>query len=144
MMQKNISIILIGLLLLWFSLDITGFSAGKNIFVVSAIIDEPIDILWWFIFIICFISFIAKERIGKYAMFAFLLCWGFIQFPIWFNQNSENILSYNNFFASTHHIIKPSNEQLIKDTYHIILDILILTGLINIIVYIVMRRKVKN
>jgi hypothetical protein len=142
--MKTIATILSGLLLLWFTFDITGFVFNKIVLVESAIINEPIDIIWWVIYIICFILFIAKNNIGKYSLLVFMVVWGCIQFPQWFNQNINKISSYNNFFKNTHHIINQSNTQLIKDTYHIILDILIFWAIIFDIVFIIKNRIERN
>ena len=52
LVMKRSTIVIIGLLLLWFTFDITGLKIGNNIKVVSAIINEPIGILWCAIFVI--------------------------------------------------------------------------------------------
>ena len=146
---KNITIVLSGLLLLWFAFDITGFSFKEIILVVSAIKDEPIDVLWWIIFAICFSLFIIKNKYGKYALLVFLVIWGFIQFPKWFTTDVNIIESYNIFFENegTHYIIKPLKYRIIKDTYHIILDILIFLSIISNSLFIIMGKitvRIKN
>ena len=143
---KNIAIIFTGLLLLWFAFDITGLAINNTILVVSAIVDEPIDILFLIIFIFCFLFFIMKDKYGKYVLLAFLVLWSIAQFPKWFTADVNSIESYNNFFRNegTYYTIAQSKERLIKDTYHIILDILIFLSLVSNIIFTIksrMKRK---
>lgn len=135
--MKKITAIIIGVLFVWFTLDITGFVVGNFTLVVSAFKDEPIDILWWAIFLVGFILFIFKDKIGKYFMLVFLAIWGlFIQAPIYFGSK-EQIAGYNNFFSNerTHRLIPASNSFVIKDTYHIFLDLFILISLGCVIIF---------
>jgi hypothetical protein len=138
--MKKFTIIVFGLLLLWFTLDMSGLAFSDFILVESAVTSEPIDIAWYLIFIACFACFIWKEKVGKYAMPIFLIIWGFIQYPLYIFHTQEGLVRYNNFFQDTHHIIAPSNTVLIKDTYHIVLDILILLSFVCAIVFIVRQR----
>jgi len=135
--MKNITIIFTGLLFIWYTLNITGFAFSETLLVVSAIIDEPIDITWYIIFIICFVLFLKRNNYGKYVLLTFLFIFSIIQFPKWFTTNLNSIKSYNNFFRNegTHYIIAQSKERLIKDTYHTILDILILLSLVTNIIF---------
>ena len=125
-----------GILLLWFTFDITGLKLGSTRLVASAFIDEPIDFVFYLIFVGCIIFFILKDKIGKYLLFGFLLLWGGFQFTVYF-KTGESITSYNNFFADTHHIIAPSQDTLIKDTYHIFLDIFIVLALAAVIAFLI-------
>jgi len=140
-MQKNV-LLIIGFLLFWFTLDMTGFSIGSFNLVESAIPVEMIDVVWWFLFVVCFLFFIKKENYGKYALLIFLIIWGFIQYPMYFTRKGESLESYNNFFLNTHHIINPSNDFLIKDTYHIVLDILIAVSFIGVAIFIIHSSKI--
>lgn len=135
-------IIFVGILFFWFTLDITGFKLRDFNLVVSAIKDEPIDILWWLIFIVVFLWFIFKEKTGKYALSIFISIWAFIQFSMYF-KNQKQIESYNDFFIkeNTNYIIKPLSNFLIKDTYHIILDLLIATSLILLVIFVIKSIK---
>ena len=144
--MKNIAIIFTGLLFLWYSLNMTGFAFNNIILVTSAIKDEPIDIAWWVIFIICFALFLKKDRYGKYALSIFLILFGIIQFPKWFTTDLNRIESYNNFFGDegTHYIIAQSKERLIKDTYHIIIDILIFLALIANLLFVIKAKMEKS
>ena len=102
MNTKKTATILISILLFWFTLDIIGVKIGNFYLVESAIKDEPIDIIWWGIFIICFIIFIVKDKIGKYILLAFVSIWCFIQYSMYF-ASPKRIESYNGFFKETHH-----------------------------------------
>jgi hypothetical protein len=135
--MKKITVISIGILFVWFTIDITGFTIGKIILVVSAFKDEPIDILWWGVFIAALILFIFKEKIGKYIMLAFLAIWAFIQGKIYF-RDEEGIQGYYNFFYNegTHRLIPASDSFLVKDTYHIFIDLFILISLVCITIFI--------
>jgi hypothetical protein len=85
-----------------------------------------------------------KDKSGKYILSVFLILWAFIQYPMWFIKKPDRIESYNTFFEKTHHLIEVSHTRLIKDTYHIVLDTLILLALVSSIVYIVYRIKTKK
>jgi hypothetical protein len=137
-MKKNINILL-GCLLFWFTLDITGFSLGKFCLVESPGIIS-LDAAWWIIFIVCSILFFKNKKQGKYILSVFLFAWSIIQyFSHWhytiFGVTEIKLKGYNKFFANTYHIIPPSNSVLIPDLYHIILHIMITSLLVLIIVY---------
>ncbi len=127
-----------GILLLWFTFDMTGLRFGDTKIVTSAFVDEPIDFLFYLIFISCIVCFILKDKIGKYALPGFLLLWGAFQLSLYFSSG-DGIVSYNKMFADTHHIIAASSDVLIKDTYHIFLDIFILLALISSITFLVFK-----
>lgn len=138
--MKKIINVLVSVLFFWFTLDILGVKIGYFYLVESAIRDEPIDIIWWVIFIICFIIFIVKDKIGKYVLLSFVSIWCFIQYSMYFSS-TKRIESYNNFFKETHHIISPSNNFLIKDTYHIFLDLFLFLVLTHLVTYIVKSKR---
>jgi hypothetical protein len=142
---RKLTIITIGILLFWFTLDITGFVIGEFTLIVSAFKDEPIDILWWIIFIVTFVVFILKDKIGKYVMLVFLIIWTFIQGAIYF-RDKEGIQSYYNYFykEGTHRLIPASDLFLIKDTYHIFLDLFIAVSLVFVIIYIIKDINIRN
>ncbi len=136
--MKKIVIIALGILFVWFTLDITGFAIKDFVLVISAFKDEPIDVVWWAIFLIATVLFIWKDKIGKYIIAAFLVIWAFIQCRMYF-IGEQGIKSYNNYFINegTHRILPTSNTFLVKDTYHIFLDILILFSLICVFIFVV-------
>ena len=140
---KIVTIAVLGLLLLWFTFDITGLKIGKARLVTSAFVDEPIDFVFWLIFIGSIVLFVLKDTIGKYVIAGFILLWCGVQGSIYFKSKS-GIESYNRFFSDTHHIIAPSENFIVKDTYHLILDILILLALISTIVYLILKLKSKQ
>ena len=135
---KIVALSFVGLLLLWFTFDITGLKFGNIKIVTSAFVDEPIDFVFYLIFVASIICFILKDNIGKYMLSAFLLLWGTFQLTVYF-KSGESIAAYNNTFADTHHIIAASNDLLIKDTYHIFLDIFILLALISSIAFLLAK-----
>ena len=138
--MKKTTNILVSVLFFWFTLDISGVKIGNFYLVESAIKDEPIDIIWWVIFIICFIIFIAKDNIGKYILLSFVSIWCFIQYSMYFTS-AKKIESYNSFFKETHHVISSSNKFLIKDTYHIFLDLFLFVVLINLIAFAIKSKR---
>ena len=140
---KIVTIAILGLLLLWFTFDITGLKIGQTKLVTSAFIDEPIDFVFWLIFVGSIVLFILKDNIGKYVIAGFILLWGGIQLSIYF-KSKYGIESYNQFFSDTHHIIEASQNFIDKDTYHLILDVLILLALISAILYIILKLKTKR
>ena len=140
---KIITIEILGLLLLWFTFDITGLKIGQTKLVTSAFVDEPIDFVFWLIFLGSIVLFILKDNIGKYVIAGFIFLWGAIQLSIYFTSKS-GIESYNQFFFDTHHIIAASENFIVKDTYHLILDGLILSAFISAILYIILKLKIKQ
>ncbi len=135
---KIIALFFLGLLLLWFTFDITGLQFGNIKIVTSAFINEPIDFVFYLIFIVSVVCFMLIDKVGIYILSAFLLCWGAFQFSVYF-KTGESIASYNKFFADTHHIIKASQDILVKDTYHIFLDIFILFAFISVITFMIAK-----
>lgn len=135
---KIIALSFLGLLLLWFTFDITGLKFGNTKIVTSAFMDEPIDFVFYLFFIASVVCFIFIDKVGIYGLSAFLLCWGAFQFSVYF-KTGESIASYNKFFADTHHIIKASQDILVKDTYHIFLDIFILFAFISVITFLIAK-----
>jgi len=144
---KIVALCIVGVLFVWFTFDMTGLSFGQTILVTSAFIDEPIDFVFWLIFIAAFVLFILKDTVGKYVLSAFILIWGIIQYSMYFSS-TEGIASYNEFFSDTHHIIPSSGSFLVKDTYHLFLDIFIFLALAILIAFtvvsIIKSRKSKS
>ena len=71
-------------------------------------------------------------------MSAFLFFWGVFQFTVYF-KTDDNLAAYNKTFADTHHIIAASQNTLIKDTFHIFLDIFILFAFITILIFLIAK-----
>lgn len=135
---KIIALFFSGLLLLWFTFDITGLKCGNIKIVTSAFVDEPIDFVFYIVFIASIVCFVFKEKIGKYVLSTFLLLWGIFQFTT-YCKSGDSIAAYNKQFVDTHHIIAASNDILVKDTYHIFLDVLILLALISAITFLLAK-----
>lgn len=144
-MKRSINILL-GSLLFWFTLNITGFSLGNFCLVESPGILS-VDTAWWIIFVVCSILFFLKERQGKYVLSVFLTAWIIIQyFSHWnytiFGVTEKKLSGYNKYFANTYHVIPQSDSILIPDLYHILLHILIVSLLVLMIVYIFQKRNI--
>lgn len=141
---KIIALVFLGILFIWFTFNITGLKIGQTKIVTSAFVDEPIDFIFWLIYLLAIIVFIFKDKLGKYIVAIVLLAWACIQYSMFF-KSKEGIKSYNNFFSDTHRIIPALDNFLIKDTYHIFLDIFILFALISVIIFIITKlRAVKE
>ena len=131
-MNKRICVVSNICLLLWFFLDMVGLSINGSILVTRSYKDDGIFFL---IFLVAFILFIFKEKVGKYFLSVWLFMWFFTQFLFhWrftiFGPSEGKI----NYFADTIKLI-PSANTYIPDLYHIILHLLILVSLVNIIIF---------
>ena len=73
---------------------------------------------------------------GRFLLGIFILFWTIIQFSMYFSFDVKAIKKYNIFFNNTYRFFPFSEKFLIKDAYHIILDILILCTLISLIIFI--------
>lgn len=138
--SKKISLVALTALAIWFLLDMTGFAMKDFCLVVSCFVDEPIDAVFFIIFIIAIFLYAFKENVGKWLLGAVLAIWAFVQGQKYF-MSTERIINYNNYFSNTYHIIKPSSVFLIKDTYHIVLDILIMLSIIAFCIHLVSNAK---
>jgi hypothetical protein len=134
------------LLLFWFTLDLTGCSIGGVILVVSAFIDEPIDALFWLIYATCIVLFIAKNKVGRFCLAAWTALWGFFQIGKYFMSSPDHIAGYNHFFAEegTYYLLSPSDVYLIKDLYHMVIDILIVLTFVLSLVYLLQSLQKEN
>ncbi|WP_105616452.1 hypothetical protein [Vallitalea okinawensis] len=139
-MSKKVCFVSNLCLLLWFFLDIVGMNIGGYILVTRSYSDDGIFFL---IFLILFIGFLLKERIGKYLLTGWLFMWFSTQFlSHWYFTIFGPSEGKINYFADTIKLVSSSNIY-IPDLYHIILHILILVSLINIIIYCFSTRKLK-
>lgn len=135
--HKTAGLIIFGLLLLWFTFVLTGLKFGDTILVKSCFVDEPIDFLFWGIYVVCFIVFLLNDKIGKYIITGYIFLWGIMQATIYF-RDADGIKSYNESFNQTHHLFKISDTFVVKDTYHFVLDILILSAFCYGVIYIIL------
>lgn len=131
-MKKEVPISINELLLGWFFLDMTGVYIGDKYLVTTSYAEDGIFFL---IFLISFVLFIVKEKVGKYVLTVWLGCWFLTQFfSHWYYTivgNAENKISY---FANT---IKLFNDNIryIPDLYHIILHLLIIASFVLTAIY---------
>jgi hypothetical protein len=130
--SRKVSVTLAFVLLAWFTLDITGLSFGKIKIVTSAFTDEPIDALFWVIYVVSVLLYAFKENLGRWMISIVLLFWAFIQGKMYFGSK-EGIARYNDYFSDMHRIFPSSDIFLIKDTYHLTLDLLILANIVLLI-----------
>jgi len=142
---KKTTTIVVGITFAWLTLNLTGFSIGNFRLVLSCFVDEPIDFAFWCVFAIGLYLFIFRDKIGRYFLLAFFAVGAFIQTAIYF-RTPERIESYNNHFNNhgTHRLFPTSDTFIIKDTYHIFIDVLILASLICLTIFIVKGFKNRN
>ena len=137
--MREFTLIILIITFMVYTLNITGFSVKNFVLVESCIKDEPIDLLFWVVYGISLLLFILSPNIGQYTTFAFiLLCLGVqyhFTFRFFFRPDLKKIKGYNQFFERTHHIIRPSEQRLIPDTYHIILFLLLMINFVNMSIY---------
>lgn len=137
-MKKKIVIIVCSILLAWFFLDMTGLSFGKEYLVSQSYKDDGI---FFIIYLIAFLLFIFKEKIGKHILNVWLLMWFITQFLShwYFTIIGEGLKKYEVFKGSIKLI--SSTTRYFPDLYHIVLHILILTSLITLSIYIFKKKK---
>lgn len=143
--MKKICNTSLAILFVWFSMDMFGFSIGDKILVEAA--WNSIDGVWWLLFLTFWILFVIKDKIGKYLITIFVYLWSVIQYlSHWhytlFGASAKKIVSYNQFFKNTYHIIPSSDSMVIPDFYHIVLHILILVTVICLSVFLYNSKKV--
>ena len=138
-MLKKITTAILITFFAWYTLNLTGFSIGSFVLVISCFVDEPIDFVGWIIFLIGLILFIWKNNIGKYFIAIWLMFLAYIQIAIYL-RTPERMESYYNHFANhgTHRLF-PVSANFIKDTYHIFIDFFILISLVCVICFIIME-----
>ena len=76
--SKIIALIFTGILLLWFTFDLTGLNSVKLKFVTSAFVDEPVDVLFYLIYVVSITCFILTDKIGKYFLGGIFIVMGYI------------------------------------------------------------------
>ena len=128
-------------LFVFYSLNITGFRLGNFVLAESCIRDEPQDIPFWVVYAAAVIIFFVVPDIGKWMLLGYfvlgvvIMFFTTVRYMIW--PQTRKINGYNEYFARTHHIIKPSETRLIPDTFHIILLVLLPINLIAMVAYII-------
>ncbi len=131
------------ILLIWFFLDMTGLYFGDICLVTRSYKDDGI---FFAVYLIAVILFIAKEKIGKWIITAWLTLWFVIQFLCheWYSLfNSgymgtlENKIDY---FSGTLQWLRIEGKY-IPDVYHTVLHIFILFALVSMIIYMIKNKK---
>ncbi len=142
--MKKKTVIINIILLIWFGLDLVGISIGDFTLTSPVFISKPFGLFWWIMYAILLLVFIKTDAIGKFLLLLFLTIWGYFQYAMYFFSTESGIAKYNHYFSNTHHLFDPSSTHLVKDTYHIFLDILILLALITTIMFILKSKKRKH
>ena len=120
------------LLLVWFTIFITGLSIGG-----AVLAERGFDLLtfiWWVLFIGCVILYLVNPAIGQYVCAVFMFLWIAMQSVNFFTRSPKRIAGYNKLFERTHHIIGPSDKIVIPDTAHLILLALLLMSFVLIVI----------
>ena len=125
---------------LFYSLIVTGFKIKNFTLVTSCIKDEPIDLVFWVPYAASVVTFVFAPQVGQWlllGLFIFVhVIFSFSTYRYWFKPNEKKIASYNDFFSDTHHIIKPREDVLVPDTFHIAVFLMFAVNLIAMIIYI--------
>lgn len=129
---KKIAIILNVLLLIWFFLDMTGFSFYKLMLVSTSWKEDGI---FFTIYAGVFIWFLIREKSGKFGLLGWLFLWFATQFySHWYFTIAGPGEGKIRYFSNTIKLI-PSDTVYIPDLYHIVLHTLILFAFCSTIVY---------
>jgi hypothetical protein len=115
-----------------------GVSLGGDLLVTRSYKEDGI---YFIIFALALLSFLLKDRIGKYLLLIWLLIWFVTQFySHWYVTIFGPWEGKRRFFAHTIKLI-PSDNIYIPDLYHIVLHILILLSLGGVIAFLFQKRK---
>lgn len=126
-------------LLLWFFLDMTGFTLGNSILVSQAYKDDGIFLI---IYLIALVSFICLKGRWKLVLPIWLSIWLLTQtYFHWYFTIFGPWDGKNRYFADTIKLISQT-ERYVPDLYHISLHILILVALVSTIKYVRKSNKV--
>ena len=129
------------LFFVFYSLNLTGFKIGNFWLCDSCLKDEPIDVVFWIIYLIGVITFIALPSVGQWILLGIFVLFHAVQwiftYRFWVKTDQPKITSYNNYFAKYHHIIKIRPDVLVPDTFHICLFLGFLANLIYIVLVII-------
>ena len=140
-MKKKYVIIACSLLLAWFFLDMTGLSFGKE-YLVSQSYKE--DGIFFIIYLVAFVLFAYKEKVGKYILDVWLIMWFITQFlSHWYFTIIGSGLGKIEYFKGSIKLFN-SSTRYIADLYHIILHIFIVISLIFLNLYIFNNFKKKK
>lgn len=136
--MKKISIISNVILLIWFFLDMTGFSFANLILVSQSWKDDGI---FFAIYAGAFIWFLVKEKSGKFVLLSWLFLWFSTQFySHWYFTIAGPWEGKMRYFSDTIKLI-PSSTVYIPDLYHIVLHVFILLAFCSTMIYTIKSRK---
>jgi hypothetical protein len=139
-MKKSV-IISCFILLIWFFLDMTRLYFEDTYLVTQSFKD---DWIFFVIYLVCFLIFIIKEKIGKYLLYAWLLMWFVTQFIChWYFTLTGGGLDKIEYFNGSIKIID-SSSRYYPDLYHVVLHVLILISFVLLNVYIFKDFKKTN
>lgn len=142
-MKKKYCVILQIVLLLWFFLDMIGVYFSDSYLVTRSYKDDGI---FYLIYLAVMVLFIFKEKIGKWAVFAWTSLWFIIQFLCheWYTIFGKGIMGTLEkkieYFSGAVKWLEVEGRY-IPDVYHTILHILILAVVITSAIYIRNSKK---
>jgi hypothetical protein len=136
-MKLHIKIVHV-VLLAWFSLAVFGVSVGNTILTLRDY--DFTTILFFGIYAVLVILFFLKESIFKYVNMVFCFLWLLGQMMNFF-ASPAGVANYNRIFHETHHIVPPSDTIAVPDTYHLILQSLIVLVFISLLAYCIKTHK---
>lgn len=145
-MKKMYCIIAQTILLLWFFLDMIWLKFGDKCLVTRSYKEDGIFFL---VYLVAIILFIAKENIGKWFVTGWMSMWFLTQFICheWytiFNGGFMGTLEGKiKYFSGTIHWLQIEGRY-IPDVYHTILHILIIIALTVTIIYTVNENDIGN
>ena len=136
--NKKFSIAANLVLLVWFSLDMTGVYFDTGYLVTRSWRDDGI---YFTIFLSALLLYLFKEKIGKYFLSAWLFIWLLTQFlnHEWFTIAGGGTRKIEYFQDALKWVT--SETRYIPDVYHTILHLLILSALLTTIIYLIRMRK---
>lgn len=142
-MKKKYCILINGILLLWFFLDMIGLCFGDQYLVTRSYQEDGI---FFFIFLVAILLFVCKEKVGKMILSVWLSLWLIIQFMAheWYTLFGKGFMGKVEdkilYFKDT---IKWTNSEIqyVPDVYHTILHLLILLALVVTVLYIIQTKN---
>ena len=127
-----------------YTLVLTGFRIGSFVLASRWVKGEWAELIFWSLFGTSTVVFVFVPAVGQWMLLTLFALFKFGQFfmtyKYWFIRDKEKVCrkvkGYNNHFAHTHHIIKPRDDMLIPDTFHIMLFLLFFINLVAVVVHI--------
>lgn len=127
-----------------YTLVITGFRVGSSVFASRWVKGEWAELIFWTLFALFTVIFLFIPIVGRWMLLFLFSAFNFGQFfmtyKYWFIRDKERVrkkvAGYNKYFAHTHHIIKPRDDILVPDTFHIMLFLMFFINFIAMVVHI--------